>query len=251
MGLFLAKLLAMIFFVLDDGRRFFQWSWHQSRTLISGESNSDEINISRSTFISWLGLATGGTLFGTLLYGFSNSYNYQIIRQGVRFSGLPAALNGLRIVHISDIHAGSFTNRQAVENGVEKIMSLKPDLILFTGDLVNNLASEMHDYVEVFSRLKAPLGVYSVLGNHDYGDYIPWPDDNGDSKRNNLSSLKSIQADMGWKLLLNEHVLLEKDGTRFSLIGIENWGAKARFSRYGDLKKATIGLDPSLFSILL
>jgi predicted MPP superfamily phosphohydrolase len=250
-GLFLAKLLAMIFFVLDDGRRFFQWSWYQTQALVSKSSDSTPINISRSTFISWLGLAMGGSLYGTMLYGFSNSYNYQVIRQRLRFSGLPAALNGLRIVHLSDIHAGSFTNRQAVEKGVEKIMSLQPDLILFTGDLVNNLAEEMHEYTEVFSRLKAPLGVYSVLGNHDYGDYIPWPDDNGISKRNNLAALKSIQADMGWKLLLNEHVLLEKDGTHFALIGIENWGAKARFSRYGDLKNATIGLDQSLFSILM
>jgi predicted MPP superfamily phosphohydrolase len=251
MGLFIAKLTAMVFFVVDDGRRLIQWTWQRTQTLTSIQPNTDELTISRSTFISWLGLAMGGTLFGTLLYGFSNSYNYQVIRQRLRFPGIHASLEGLRIVHISDIHAGSFTNQEAVEKGIEKIQSLNPDLILFTGDLVNNLAKEMNDYEHIFAKLNAPLGVYSVLGNHDYGDYVPWPDDGGISKQKNLEDLKRIQQRMGWQLLLNEHLVLEKGGAQFALIGIENWGAKARFSRYGDLSKATIGLDSSLFSILM
>lgn len=250
-GLFIAKIMAMVFFVVDDGRRLILWTWYRTQALASTQMNAEELTISRSTFMSWLGLAMGGTLFGTLLYGFSNSYNYQVVKQRLRFSSLPVGLNGLRIVHISDIHAGSFTNQEAVEKGIEKIQSLKPDIILFTGDLVNNLAEEMNDYEQIFARLNAPLGVFSVLGNHDYGDYIPWPDDGGISKQKNLEDLKIIQQRMGWKLLLNEHLLLEKDGAKFALIGIENWGAKARFSRYGDLSKATEGLEPSLFSILM
>lgn len=250
-GLFIAKLIAMFFFLIDDGRRLVQWSWFRTQQLIAPKAETEDLSISRSTFLSWLGLAMGGTLYGTLLYGFSNSYNYQIVRQKLRFSMLPKALEGLKIVHISDIHSGSFTNKLAVEKGVEKILSLQPDIILFTGDLVNNLADEMKDYQSVFSKLKAPLGVYSVLGNHDYGDYVPWPNDGGVSKKANLDQLKKIQQEMGWNLLLNQHVIINKNDASFALIGIENWGAKARFSRYGDLSQAVKGLDPQLFSILM
>jgi hypothetical protein len=113
-------------------------------------------------------------LFATLLYGFTNKYNYKVWHVPVQFPNLPAAFKGLRIVQISDIHSGSLTDKRAVQKGVEKIMSLKPDLIVFTGDLVNNKAEEILPYLNVFNQLKAPLGVFSIFGNHDYGDYVPW-----------------------------------------------------------------------------
>jgi uncharacterized protein len=144
------------------------------------------------------------------------------------FDNLPASFKGLKIVQISDIHSGSFTNKKAVLLGIEKILAQQPDLILFTGDLVNDRATEMEEYMDVFGKLKAPMGVYSIFGNHDYGDYVSWPH-NGVSKEQNLENLKKVHADLGWRLLMNEHVALEKNGEHIALLGIENWSAKARF----------------------
>lgn len=165
-------------------------------------------DISRSVFLSWMGIATGSTIFGSLLYGFGNKYNYQVVRKKLGFENLPASFKGMKIVHISDIHSGSFLDKKAVERGVEEIMKQQADLILFTGDLVNDRASEMESFMDIFSRLKAPMGVYSTLGNHDYGDYVDWPH-KGISKEGNLEKLKKVHADLGWKLLMNEHVVLE------------------------------------------
>jgi uncharacterized protein len=136
-----------------------------------------------------------------------------------------------------------------VERGIEKLMQLKPDLILFTGDLVNNTADEMNDYIHSFSKLNAPLGVYSVLGNHDYGDYVSWP--TKEAKLKNLEDLKQVHAKLGWRLLMNEHVVLEKGEERIAVIGIENWSAKKRFPKYGDLSKAYAGSEEIPFKILM
>jgi predicted MPP superfamily phosphohydrolase len=153
------------------------------------------------------------------------------------------------VVHISDIHCGSFTDKEAVVRGVEMVMAQKPDLILFTGDLVNNIADEMDDYMDVFNRLNAPLGVYSTLGNHDYGDYSHW--DTEEEKVANLEKLKSIHGTLGWRLLMNEHVALERDGERIALIGVENWSSKARFPKHGNLEKAHAGTKDFPFKILM
>jgi predicted MPP superfamily phosphohydrolase len=200
-------------------------------------------------FLSWLGIGVGGGLFGTLLYGFGNKYRYRIEKAKIQSDKIPAAFKGLKIVQISDIHSGSLDDLEAVKKGIQKINDLQPDVIFFTGDLVNNMAKEMEDKIAVFSSLKAPLGVFSILGNHDYGDYVSWP--SADAKKENLDKLKSIHAAMGWRLLLNEHVALEKDGASIGLIGIENWGARANFAKYGDLKKAYQGADQYPFKILL
>ncbi len=246
-GLFAAKLIASIVFGLDDLRRGITWliGSLQSRDITAPAGEG----ISRSAFLSWLGLGLGGGLLGTLMYGFSNKYNYQVIRKQLRFPNVPEAFHGLRIVHISDIHAGSFTNKKAVIKGIEKIMQEKPDLILFTGDLVNDKATEMDDYMDVFSRLKAPMGVYSTLGNHDYGDYIAW--ESSFIKAKNLERLKEIHAELGWKLLMNEHVPLERDGQQIALLGIENWSNKSSFPKYGRLDEAHKGTEAIPFKILL
>jgi len=144
------------------------------------------------------------------LYGFGNKYRYRIEKVRFRSGNIPTAFKGLKIVQISDIHSGSLDDLQAVKKGIEKINDLQPDVIFFTGDLVNNMAKEMEDKIAIFSSLKAPLGIYSILGNHDYGDYVPWP--NAEAKKDNLDSLKNIHAQMGWRLLLNEHIALEKRG---------------------------------------
>jgi uncharacterized protein len=248
-GLFFAKIIAVSFFLVDDIRRAIQWAIGKFfvRNTDVGRGNGE--GISRSAFLSWLGLAAGGTLFGTLVYGFGNKYNYNLKRLALAFDNLPDAFKGLKIIHISDIHSGSFNDKAAVQRGVDKIMKEKPDLILFTGDLVNDRATEMHDYIGIFNQLKAPLGVYSTLGNHDYGDYVQW--ESRELKAANLKQLKEIHAQLGWRLLMNEHVVLEKGSQQIAVLGIENWGAKGRFPKYGKMNEAHPGTENYPFKILL
>jgi predicted MPP superfamily phosphohydrolase len=247
-GLVLSKLLASLFFAVDDIRRAGTWligKFMQKPVEVARNG----AGISRSVFLSWLGLAVGGTVFSTLVYGFGNKYRYHVNRLRMSFKNLPAGFKGMRIVHISDIHSGSFTDKEAVENGVKKILKEKPDMILFTGDLVNDRASEMKDYMDVFSQLKAPMGVYSTLGNHDYGDYVQW--ESIEAKRENLEQLKQVHKNMGWRLLMNEHVVLAKGGDRIALLGIENWGAKGNFAKYGKMEHAYPGSEQYPFKILM
>lgn len=247
-GLFFAKLLAALFLLADDLRRVLAWVVSRSGTEAAGPVTGGGEGIPRSQFLSWLGLASGGFLFGTLMLGFRNKYRYRTERVKVESPHLPEAFRGLRIVHISDIHSGSFTDPEAVRRGVQSILDESPDIILFTGDLVNDHAGEMDGYHDIFARLKAPMGVYSCLGNHDYGDYRRWP--SAQAKAENLERLKGIHASMGWRLLMNEHVTLEREGQRIALLGIENWGAKG-FGRYGRLEDAYRGTEEHPFRILL
>ncbi len=250
MGFFFAKLVASLFFLIDDVRRLMVWIYEKFTT---SKKVTEPVKvgegISRSAFLSWAGMLAGGGLYSTLIYGFGNKYKYEIKHVSISDSMIPNNFKGLKIVHISDIHSGSFTNRTAVAKGVEMIMKAQPDLILFTGDLVNNVATEMDEYKELFATLKAPMGVYSTLGNHDYGDYVHWP--TLEEKNANLENLKQVHADMGWRLLMNEHVVLEKGGQQICIIGIENWSDKARFPKYGDLKKAYAGTENYPFKILM
>ena len=249
-GMFIFKLFAAVFFLLDDIRRGIQWLWGKFFFQNSdGEGVQSSPGISRSLFLSWMGIAVGGSLFTTLIYGFTNKYNYKIWRVPLTFPNLPDAFKGLRIVQISDVHSGSFTNKEGVQKGIQKIMELKPDLILFTGDLVNNKHDEMLPYMDIFSQLKAPLGVYSIFGNHDYGDYVNWGSQ--DEKRSNVESLKQVHAKMGWRLLWDEHVAIEKEGQQIGLIGIQNWSALGNFPKYGSLSKAYAGAEKYPFKILM
>jgi predicted MPP superfamily phosphohydrolase len=249
-GLFLAKLIGSLFFVADDVRRGALLLMNKIFPLSGAQYMGPEgQGIPRSTFLSWLGLGLGGTLFGTLLFGFGNKYNYQVKKIKLRFDNLPDAFKGMRMVHISDIHSGSFQDIRAVNKGIDLILKQQPDIIVFTGDLVNDRATEMEPYQNSFGRLTAPLGVYSTLGNHDYGDYVQWP--SAQAKIDNLEALKKVHANMGWKLLMNEHVILEKKAEKIALLGIENWGAKARFPKYGKMDLAYPGTENIPFKILL
>ncbi len=249
-GLFLAQFTAVVFFLVDDFRRLIQWGAGKLLFSNTEASQMNDAPISRSVFLSWLGLAAGSSIFGTFLYGYSNKYNYRVKRVKIAFDNLPAAFKGLKIVHFSDVHSGSFMNKKAVIRGVEKIIAEKADLIVFSGDLVNDRATEMKDYMDVFNKIKAPMGVYSTFGNHDYGDYVKWPY-NGISKSQNLIDLAKVHKELGWNLMMNEHVVFEREGQEIALIGIENWGAKAHFPKYGDMKKACAGTEKYPFKILI
>ncbi|MBX3253776.1 MAG: metallophosphoesterase [Chitinophagaceae bacterium] len=248
-GLFLSKAITVIFLLADDLRRVLQWAGGKLfYQYIHGEPFK-AAGISRSAFMSWLGLAIGGGLMTAMLYGFTNKYSYQVKKIRLGFPNLPKAFRGLKMVHISDIHSGSFTDKSAVARGIQLIMDQQADIILFTGDLVNDHTAEITNYADIFSKLSAPMGVFSTLGNHDYGDYRTWP--SPEAKAENLELLKQVQNEMGWRLLMNEHVILEKEGEQIALLGIENWGAKANFPKYGRLNEAYAGTEKYPFKILM
>ena len=204
---------------------------------------------SRRKFVSTLGWGLAAIPFASILYSiFKGKYNYKVWKYTLYFDNLPKAFNGYRITQISDIHCGSFDNYEKIRYGVDLINSQKSDVILFTGDLVNNLANEVHNWKSLFATLQAPDGVFSIMGNHDYGDYSSW--ETPEAKQQNLEHLFQLQKQMGWQLLLNEHCYLERDGEKIALIGVENWG-HGRFSKYGDLNKAMEGINTEDFKILM
>ncbi len=186
---------------------------------------------------------------GVAGFGIINrAYDYQIHRRRIVLPHLPRSFHGLTIGQISDIHAGSFYNKNAVHGGVDLLMNEKPDLIFFTGDLVNRDTDESLDYLPTFSKVKAPLGVYSVLGNHDYGDYRSWSTE--EAKQKNLAKMKEVHRHLGWQLLCNENRILTMSSDSLAILGVENWGVR-RFSKHGDLKLAHTGTESSPVKILL
>ena len=204
---------------------------------------------SRRKFVSTLGWGLAAIPFASILYSiFKGKYNYKVWKYTLYFDNLPKAFDGYRITQISDIHCGSFDNYEKIRYGVELINSQKSDVILFTGDLVNNLANEVHNWKSLFATLQAPDGVFSIMGNHDYGDYSSW--ETPEAKQQNLEHLFQLQKQMGWQLWLNEHCYLERNGEKIALIGVENWG-HGRFSKYGDLNKAMEGVNTEDFKILM
>jgi predicted MPP superfamily phosphohydrolase len=203
----------------------------------------------RRKFISQIAFGLASIPFAGMIYGaVKGKYDFTVHKVKLRFKDLPEAFDGFTITQLSDIHSGSFDDPIAVRRGIELANSQESDLLVFTGDLVNNKADEMDDWMDHFSALKAPYGKYSILGNHDYGDYLPWPSE--EAKAANLDRLKQIQNELGFRLLLNEHVRIEKDGQSIALIGVENWGKKG-FVKYGDLPKASDGISKGDFTILL
>lgn len=211
-------------------------------------SNSFEIK-SRRKFLSTIAIGIGSLPFLGLLYGmYKGKYNYKVLSYQLEFEDLPPAFDGYQITQISDLHCGSFDNKEKVKYGINLINQQKSDAILFTGDLVNNTATEMKDWKSEFAKLKAKDGVFSVLGNHDYGDYYNWESER--AKVDNLNELKLTQKEMGWKLLLDEHHFIQRNEQKIAFVGVENWG-KGGFKQKGDLDKATANVSPNDFKILL
>ncbi len=203
----------------------------------------------RRKFVSQIAFGLAAIPFAGMIYGaVKGKYDFTVHKVKLRFRDLPEAFDGFTITQLSDIHSGSFDDPIAVRRGIELANSQESDLLVFTGDLVNNKADEMDDWMDHFSSLKAPFGKYSILGNHDYGDYLPWPSET--AKEANLDRLKQIQKELGFRLLLNEHVRIEKDGQSIALVGVENWGKKG-FVKHGDLPKASEGISQGDFTILL
>ena len=204
---------------------------------------------SRRKFVSQIALGLAAIPFASILYGvIKGRYNFKVLKYTLSFDDLPEAFDGYKITQISDVHSGSFDNAEKLDYAIDLINEQASDAILFTGDMVNNEAAEMEPWKETFARLKARDGKFSVLGNHDYGDYIDWP--TPEAKIANLDRLKEIQKEMEFKLLLNEHHYIEKDGQRLAIVGVENWG-EGGFKKAGDLNKAISGLAQGDFKILM
>jgi uncharacterized protein len=252
LGFTVGKILILLVMLVDDIRRLVTWlitSLAYGGNSATGAGNG---GIARSEFLKTTALVLGGLSLLGFTFGITNRYSYRVRKVKMKFPTLPESFRGLKIVQISDIHTGSFDNHGAVAHGIERVMDQGADIILFTGDLVNNHADEVDPkYQQIYSRLKAPMGVFSTLGNHDYGDYVHWP--TKEAKIDNLERLKGIHAAMGWRLMMNEHIVLERGADKIALIGIENWSAKANFPKYGDMHKAYAGIKEKNipFKILL
>lgn len=251
---FLPKLLALPFLLLEDITRLGSWlatHWRADRRdHRAGRRDYREglVFPARRKFISRSILGIAAIPFSYVLFGITKgAYYYKVYRSTLYFDDLPDAFDGFTITQLSDIHCGSFEDAGAVKRGVDLANAQNSDLIVVTGDLVNNEARELQNWKSLFSGLKAPFGVYSILGNHDYGDYMDWPDDA--AKEANLNELKALQKEMGFRLLLDEHVKLERNGQYINLAGVQNWGR--RFRQYGDLDKAMEAVAENTFSMLL
>ena len=246
MGLLLTFLIPKLFIVIIlFGEDVYRWVVKGISTV---SNNETKVLPGRRKFISQLAIGIAAIPFVSFIYGIiQGKYNYKVIKYQLSFDDLPEAFDGYTITQISDIHSGSFTNKEKIQYGVDLINEQKSDLMLFTGDIVNNKADEMDDWIDVFAKLEAKEGKYSILGNHDYGDYMDWK--NPEDKVENFKAVKDIHKKIGFDLLLDEHRYLEKNGQKIALLGVENWGKG--FNQAGDLEKASANIKKEDFKILM
>jgi len=243
---FLPKLIMVIFHGVDDLLHAGRWVWSK---LLPGPSETAGETLSRANFLSQIGLILSAVPFAGVLYGVTKGrHQFNIARVPIRSPNLPAGFNGFRIVQISDMHLGSYGDDiSIVQKGVDLINAEKPDLILFTGDMVNDYADETDRFVNILAQLQARTGKFSVLGNHDYSDYVQWQDPA--AKRENLMKLKRVQQEMGFTLLEDESKVIEYNSDRIALLGVQNWGK--RFQQYGNLRQAMQGTEYLSFKVLM
>jgi uncharacterized protein len=253
LGFFLmaiGKILFLPFILADDSRRLVIWFRQKSKKKDQPPRQPGPNDIPRSEFLMKAGLLAGSIPLGGIIYGtISGVYDYRVKHRTLYLPNLPKAFDGIKLGQISDIHSGSFYNKKAVTGGVEMLMKEKPDFIFFTGDLVNSKADEMYDYQDLFAKVKAPLGVYSSMGNHDYGDYANWPTEAARDK--NFQDIIDTHKNMGWDLLRNENRRLQVDGEEIGILGVENWGSLSRFPKRGRLDLATKNTDDLPVKLLL
>jgi uncharacterized protein len=244
---YFSKTFGVLVLFMDDLTRGVKWL--ASYFYAPDKESLPGAAIPRSEFLAKTALIAATVPFGTMAYGIlSGAHDYRVRRVSVKLPNLPKSFDGLTIGHVSDIHSGSFFNKTAVKGGVEMMMREKPDLIFFTGDLVNNQSAEVKDYVNIFDKFKAPLGVYSVTGNHDYGDYYHW--NSIAEKRDNFRDLMEAHRLMNFNLLMNQNHIIEQGGEKLAILGNENWGG-GRFAKYGKLDLAHKGTEEASVKLLL
>jgi uncharacterized protein len=248
---YFSKIFLIIFLLIDDLKRLIEWIVEKVSTIFGREPvvASEGKHISRSEFIVKTGFLVAAVPLVSMSYGIiAGAHDYRIRRVKLNLKNLPASFDGLTIGQLSDIHSGSFYNKTAVQGGVEMLLKEKPDMIFFTGDLVNNIATEVNEYIDVFSKVKAPLGVYSVMGNHDYGEYVKWP--SVAARQANVKDVIRAHKLMGWDILMNENRILQRNGEKIAILGIENWGT-GRWPKYGRLDQAYRGTEDASVKLLL
>lgn len=249
----ISKLIGTTFILIDDIIRLFRWIgtyFTKAPEVVSNDLAVNPHAISRLKFLNYVALGMAALPFASFIYGMvKGAFDYKVHNVKVVLPNLPSEFNGLKIVQISDIHSGSFVSTKPLEEAIKIVLAQNADIIFFTGDLVNNETPEVTPFMEVLSKIKAPMGVYSTLGNHDYGDYITW--ESPAAKANNLEDLKKVHAQLGWKLMMNEHVALKRGDAEIALLGIENWGGNLNFPKYGDMKKAHEGTEKYPVKLLL
>lgn len=253
-SVYVGKLFPALFMLLFD---FFSFLWRILRTIFSKKrlaaeaEKAERDTLSRRKFVGNMALISGGVIIGTMFTGmFKWVHQFNILTQNVRIKGLKnAAFSGYRIAQISDMHLGGWADINSLQRAVDEVLALNPDMIVFTGDLVNYRTEEAFRFKDILKQLQAKDGVYTILGNHDYGDYVNWP--SRKEKQENLTALFNFYNEIGWKLLRNEHIVIEKDSEKLALIGVENWSQNNRFPRYGDIIKASKGIGNVEGKILL
>jgi predicted MPP superfamily phosphohydrolase len=247
--LFASKLAVVLFLILDDAFRLLKYIVNY---LFKGPDTgtTEAVKITRNDFINKLALIAGAIPLTAFIYGMvRGAYQYQVKRVTLRFPNLPAAFNGYKILQISDLHTGSFTSTHPLEKAVALINKQNADLFFFTGDLVNNIAPEVVPHIPALQKIKAKDGKFSIFGNHDYGDYVTW--ESREAKVQNLQTLAKHHAEIGWRLLLNENIVIERDGQKIAVLGVENWSTRMNFPRYGNLARAYSGTEQLPFKVLL
>lgn len=245
---YIPKIVLLTFLIIDDVIRLGRWL--ASFFVQPSSSPSASKAISRSRFLSQAGLLVSGFILFQFFYGMARTaYNYQVRNVKLPIKNLPNEFNGLKIVQVSDFHSGSFTRRKPIEEAMQLVNDQNADIIFFTGDLVNNKSEEALEYMDIYGTMKAKHGVFSIFGNHDYGDYYSWP--SKEAKGANVKMLEDIHARLGWKLLRNKNVLLGEEGNQLAIIGVDNWSNVGHFQRYGDLKKAYEGAENAKVKLLL
>lgn len=254
---YLCKILPVIILLIDDIGRLGRWLVslvHRPELRAAVDDTTQRTIpaadvISRSDFLMKAALVAGAVPLVGFTYGIvSGAHDYRVRRIKLPLKNLPSGFTGLKIAQLSDIHSGSFFNKTAVKGGVEMLLNEKPDMVFFTGDLVNNTADEVREYIDIFGKVKAPLGVYSTLGNHDYGDYVAWS--SAEAKRRNLQTLMAAHRHMGWNLMMDEHRIFDQNGDKLAVLGIQNWGG-GRWPKYGNLAKAYKGVEDYPVKLLL
>lgn len=243
---YVSKIFPLILILLSDFIKVVRKIFGYSRSTGSTEN----FRVSRAEFIKKLGILSGGFVFGTLTFGmFKWIHDFKVRKKIIKLPNLPDSFNGFRIVQVSDIHLGSWLSKNELKEAVQIINDLNPDVVFFTGDLVNYTTEEAYPFEDMLKRISAKSGVYSILGNHDYGDYKRWS--NQKDKKRNLEEMYKLHRRLGWRLLRNENKILRRGEDKLAILGVENWGSMKRFQKIGDLAKTVRGVENVPVKLLL